>query len=364
MEGRFLEKKIMVRPTCPFCGAPIDKPKDLSARMPNEMPVGSCSCGAVYAYDVTGHNLGAAMIEALVFGCNGDWDLAWGLLPEEDYLEKEVKNYDIESHLIIHGGAFRGRNISGTLYFIRLHDDIREVTEEGFQEQLKKATPVRESAPSRVRNKKTLLKGEVETLVSEYRIDALVEAAEQDNKIIRHLKRLLYSVDPLPRLKAADTLGRVSSVIARRDPGIISRLLQGFFTSIADTAASSWGALDAAGEIIRNSPEQYAGFIPQIYQLTRDSAMVSGVLRALVRIAEIKPDPIRKTAFRFMPFLQHPDPEVRGYTAMLLGNLKAREAKEDLAKLEGDQASLDLYEDGKLQRKTIGQLASDSLSKL
>jgi hypothetical protein len=64
--------------------------------MPHEMPVGSCSCGAVYACDETGHNLGSAMIEALVFGCNMDWDLAWGLLPEEDYLEKLVENYDLE----------------------------------------------------------------------------------------------------------------------------------------------------------------------------------------------------------------------------------------------------------------------------
>lgn len=364
MEGRFFGKDILVRPTCPFCSAPIDKPKELSARMPNEMPVGSCSCGAVYAYDVTGHNLGTAMIEALVFGCNGDWDLAWGLLPEEDYLEQEVKNYDIESHLIIHGGAYQGRNISGTLYFVRLHEDIREVTEEGFQKQLKKATPVRESAPSRAGHEKTLLKGEVETLVSEYRMGSLVEAAEKDNRIIRHLKRLLYSVEPLPRLKAADALGRVSAVIARRDPGIISRLLQGFFTSIADTAASSWGALDAIGEIIRNSPEQYAGFIPQIYQLTRDSTMVSGALRVLARIAEIKPDPIRKTAFRYISLLQHPDPEVRGYAAVLLGNLRAREAEEDLARLKGDQASLDVYGDGILQKKTVGQVASDSLARL
>ncbi len=364
MEGRFFGKEVMERPTCPFCEAPIEKPKELSARMPNEMPVGSCSCGAVYAYDVTGHNLGAAMIEALVFGCNGDWDLAWGLLPEEDYQEKEVKHYDIESHLVIPGGAYEGRNISGTLYFIKLQEDIREVTEDGFQKELKKATPVRMSAPPGVKPEKTLQKGEVETLVSEYRLDTLLEAAEQDNRIIRHLKRLLYSVDLLPRMKAADALGQVSAVIAERDPGIISRLLQGFFTSIADTAASSWGALDAAGEIIRNSPEHYAGFIPQIYQLTRDSAMVTGVLRTLGRIAEVQPDPIRKTTFRFLPLLQHEDPEIRGYALVLLGNLKAFEAKEDLAALQDDPASLDIYREGTIQKMTIGQLASDALAGL
>ena len=126
MVGRFSGRDIVEQPTCPFCHLPIEKPEELDTRRPGEMPVGACSCGAVYACDVTGHNLGTAMIEALVFSCNGDWDLAWDLLPEEDYLESQVTNYDCESHLIVHGNAYGGRHIRGTLYFIKLHDDIRD----------------------------------------------------------------------------------------------------------------------------------------------------------------------------------------------------------------------------------------------
>jgi len=50
----------------------IQRPDQVPSR---EMPLGTCSCGAVYACDVTGHNLGSAMIEALVHACTGDWDL-------------------------------------------------------------------------------------------------------------------------------------------------------------------------------------------------------------------------------------------------------------------------------------------------
>ena len=107
--------------------------------MPNEMPVGACLCGAVYACDVTGHNLGTAMMDALLFACNGDWDLAWGLLPEEDYLENELRQYDFETHLVVHSGAYEGRNVTGVLYFIRLDQDIREVTEPGFRKEIEKA---------------------------------------------------------------------------------------------------------------------------------------------------------------------------------------------------------------------------------
>ena len=162
----------------------------------------------------------------------------------------------------------------------------------------------------------------------------------------------------------ADSLGRVAAVVAERDPGAVSRLLQGFFTSIADTAASSWGALDAIGEIIRNSPEQYAGFIPQLYRFTKDRVLAPGVLRVLGRIAAVSPHPIRKTAFHYIPLLQDTDPEIRGYAAVLLGNLMAQEAEEDLKRLKGDETPLDVYEEGFFQKKTIDQLAAESLAKL
>jgi len=74
-------------PKCPFCGEPIEPPKEVPSARILEFPRNVCkNCGAVYVYDATGHNLGAAYVEALVFACDDDWDLAWQLLPEEDYL--------------------------------------------------------------------------------------------------------------------------------------------------------------------------------------------------------------------------------------------------------------------------------------
>ncbi len=59
--------------------------------------LGRCQCGAVYASDETGHNVGAAMVEALVYACNDDWDLAWSLVPEDDYLTGRLENYDADN---------------------------------------------------------------------------------------------------------------------------------------------------------------------------------------------------------------------------------------------------------------------------
>jgi hypothetical protein len=108
-ESKFLGREIIKRVQCPFCGAHLERPQELTTRMPGEMPIGSCSCGAVYACDETGHKLGAAMIEALVYACNMDWDLAWSLLPEEDYLEEIIEHYEYVTHSIDYTKFFEGR---------------------------------------------------------------------------------------------------------------------------------------------------------------------------------------------------------------------------------------------------------------
>ena len=332
--------------------------------MPHEMPMGACECGAVYACDVTGHNLGTAMIEALVFGCNGDWDLAWDLLPEEDYLTKEVSDYDYESHLIVHSSAYEGRSITGVLYFIRFHRDIRDVTEDGFRQRIKDTAVSKSVGSHKKAGKKLFTKGEIEKLVKDYDIDILLNLADQDKRIIRDLQRLLYSADDLLRLRAADTLGRVSGIIALQDPRIISRLLQNLLLSVTDTAASSWGALDAIGEIISNRPQQFISYTPQLYPLIRDSDLLPKVLRALAKIISTKPEAFLKLRFRFIPLLRDSNPEVRAYASILLGALGAREARENLRDLVADDAEVAIYEDGFIKQLTVGELATESIDKI
>jgi hypothetical protein len=364
MEGRFYGRDIIDKPSCPFCGGFIERPQELFIRRPTEMPVGQCSCGAVYACDVTGHNLGTAMIEALVVSCNGDWDLAFDLLPEEDYIEKHVEHYDIESHLIVHSGAYEGRQIHGALYFIRPQEDIREVTEAGTRRLIEKSRkPSKEKSPEK-KDTKALSKRQVEELIKDFRISDLLDQAGQNTKILRYIQRLLYSVEPIISRRAAEALGMVSAVIAKNDPNLISRQLQGLLTAITDTAASSWGYIGAIGEIIRYNPTQFAGYLPELYRLMRDRALLPEALFALGRIAEKKPDTLRSKAFYFIPLLQETEPKILAYTVILLGNLKAEESLGDLMKLFDNNESIDLYKDGDLIGITIGELASVAVERI
>ncbi|MBW1667232.1 MAG: HEAT repeat domain-containing protein [Deltaproteobacteria bacterium] len=366
MEGKFIGREIIQKPLCPFCGRLIEKPEEIITSLPNEMPLGACECGAVYSCDVTGHNLGTAMIEALVYACGGDYDLAWNLLPEDDYIESRLEHYDYETHFIVHAGAFRGRRIAGTLYFIRLYDHVRETARKSVSKHTRQPrTPVPEST-ARTTKRKKFSKRDVEKFVKSYDLGSILALAEQGTRIIPDLKRLLYSADDLLRYRAAEALGRVSALIAAKNPGAISRLLQGLFISITDTAASSWGALDAIGEIIGHCPEEFSlsEYIPQLYALTRDRTFLVNILRALGRISEKKPQLIRKETFQFFPLLYHSDPEVRAYTLILLANLEAREVREEVESLVKDHSAIVIYQNGQLENTSVSDLASYCLEKI
>jgi hypothetical protein len=320
------------------------------------LPVGSCTCGVVYACDVTGHSLGTALIEALAYSCKGNWETASNLTSEKDYDERQISHYDLDTHSIVPGGVYRGRRISGALLFIRLLKETCETEEKPSQEVPAGAAPVSPGKP--------LTKKEVESFVEAYDFEPLLAAAEVDKTILLKLKRLLYSADTLLRLRAAEATGKVSAVIARRDKNSVSKLLQGLFSAVSDTAASSWGALDAIGEILSQEPELFSNFIPRLSLLARERSLLAQILRAMGKISRVRPDLLGKATYVVIAFLNDQDPQVRAYTAILLGNLGAHEAKEDLKKLLEERYEIEVYKDGVLEKQTVGHLAHESLERL
>ncbi len=325
------------------------------------MPAGSCSCGAVYICDVTGHNLGSALIEALLKTCKGEADAAWDLMPEEDYLERQLKHYDIETHQIIHGGVYQGRRIAGTLLFIRLKGCSESPRAESSTAQNPKRDPQRKAAGAIPH---PLSKQEVEGFVASYDLEPLLASAETDKRVLRNLKRLLYSPDELLRRRAAEAMGRVSAAIYDSDPGAVSRLLQELFSSVTDTAASTWGAVDAIGEIIRFRPDAFSSSIPQLAQLSRDRSLLADVLGALVEIGRTRPEALKLNPNHLVTLLGDQEPRIQGYAAILVGQLRLGEAKAKLEKLCASRAEMSIYEDGFSLKKTVGQLAAEALSKI
>ncbi|WP_134642920.1 DVU0298 family protein [Ammonifex thiophilus] len=353
---------------CPFCRFPIPRPQEISPpERPSLMPVGQCpQCGAVYAYDATGRNLGAAFVDALVFACNLDWDLAWSLLPDEDYRQEIVEGYHLEGHFVVPEGMWQGRRVKGALFFVRLNEDLQEIAREGLKKRFEGARPVKfskgekETLPPPI----PLSKQEVERLIAEYRLEPIIAAAQQDKKVTRYLQRLLCAGEELTRLRAAEALGRTLACLLESQPAAAVAVFQGFFNHFGDSSASPWGCIDAIGETVARAPDTFARYLPRLFPLLEDPSLQEPVLRALSRVAEAKPELLRKITPRLLQFLQSPQPAVRGYAVRLAGMLGITEAIPQLEVLKQDEEKVCFYTRGGFLTYRVRDLAAEALLRL
>lgn len=365
--------QIVQRPWCPFCGQKVGKASDAIQRKMQEFPVGHCQCGAVYSCDATGHNVGAAMVETLVFACQDNWDMAWELMPEDDYLTGRIENYDEITHQVVDVGNIDGRPARGVLYFVRLHTEISELAKR-ISEKKKESAPqaeieeVRSSvevepSPEPNRPKKKANKRQVKALANEGDIDELVALCLDDKKTLRLLQRLLYEPFEEKRWYYAWLLGQVCARVSTRDPGQVSQLLHRLFEACSDSAATNWGMVETIGNVVAARPDIFGAFTRHLLGYMGDSSTQVQVIWALAEIARTRPDLVRDTPFYSMfHFLNHPEGDVRGHTARLMGRLKASEVSMQLMALSGDNHELQIWEGEGFKNTTVSQEAAQALA--
>lgn len=369
-------RKITNPPWCPFCGHKVGRPGNAVQRKLNEFPVGQCQCGAVYTCDATGHNVGAAMVEALVQACNDNWDFAWELLPEEDYLTGRIENYDELTHEVYEKGNVDGRYVRGVLYFVRLHTEIAEIAarlqeKQKMQaagiaeerEELKARRPVVEPAPEGDRKRLRADKKLVRRLVEQADVDGLVALCLDDRKTLRLMQRLLYDPVPENRWHVGWLMGQVCSRVATREPGQVSELLHRLFEACNDSAATHWGMVETLGSVIAGRPDIFGAFTRYLLNFMGQDTTRVQVIWALGEIAETRPDLIRDTPFfNLFHFLQHPDAAVRGHVARLLGRINAAEATMQIMAVSGDDRELEVWDKGRMVHTTVAAEAQKALA--
>lgn len=367
-----------VKPWCPFCGMDIGRPTEAVQRKMNEFPMGKCECGAVYVCDATGHNVGAAMVECLVNACNDEWDLAWELVAEEDYLTGRIEDYDDVTHQVIPKRNLDGRAVRGVLFFVRLHKQLAEIVERYHYNQQAQAAsaqgdavpqtggpPALEPERDPKRKKKKANKRLVKELVEQGDIDSLVDLSFDDRRTLRFLQRLLYAPDLAGRYRVAWTLGTVCARVSTREPGPVADLLHRLFEACSDSASSSWGMVEAIGAIIACRPDIYGAFTRHLYNFLADPGTIGSVLWGLGEIAVSRPDLIRKTPFySLFNLLNHEQPEVRAYTARLLGRIAATEAGFQLMPLQQDQSPVNLFDQGEPVQSTVAEVAAVAIENI
>jgi hypothetical protein len=346
---------------CPFCNHAIEQPKELKERKFCEFPLGACEhCGAVYAFDATGHNQGAAFIEALLFACNNDDYLAFSLSAEEDFRDAVVEHYDVMTHRVAPEGHFDDRYIRGALIFVKLNKEFQEVTEHKVKERLRTALPV---TKQKLRSE-NYSKEKVHRYALENNLEDLVALAGEDSRVLSELQRMLLTPDENLRWQVIDIIGAVSARVVEKQLKKINTFLYRLLYSANDSASSAWGALEASGAIIGANPDFFGEYCPTMLSFLQYKHLRKEVTWAIGRIATTKPELV-KYAFRpLCSFLSDSDPFIRGYAAWALGNLGFSDAIDELKKLITDHQRLSLYRGGELQEVTVAQLATEAIEKL
>lgn len=374
------KQKMTTAPWCPFCGQKVGRATDAIERKMQEFQVGRCDCGAVYTCDPTGHNVGSAMVETLVFACNDNWDFAWDLMPEDDYLTGRVEDYDETTHQVVNTRNIDGRPVRGVLYFVRLHTEIaeiakrvkakkealaRETTEPVMATEEVEAVPSPEPQldPKRVKVKAT--KKNVKEARDKGDIDTLVLLCYDKKKTLRLLQRLLYDVDEAKRWETAWIIGQVCARVASKMPGQVSELIHRLFEACSDSAAAPWGMIETLGEIISSRPDIFGAFSRHLLNYMGDDSTQVQVVWALSKIAEKRPDLIRETPFyNLFHFLKHPNPEMRGLVVQLLGRIRAKEVSMQLMELSNDHKKLVIWEQGQPVEETVSGLVKVALHQI
>ncbi len=323
-------------------------------------------------FDVTGHNLGAAFSEALGFACDEDWDLAWDLVPGEDYEDALVEGYDEVEHLVQPTGRTKeGKRVRGVLTFLRLAGDIRNLKGSGVKKRLqamqvesRQAGPVDDSSPGPV-GRIRFSKRQVADAVRKMDLLQLTRMAMDDVLVLHKIQRLLYSADENLRWMAVLALGGVVGAIADKRPARCGDLLRRLIYAGNDSAAANWGMIEAAGEIIRNRPETYGYYINNILSLLADPPSRPAVLWAVGRIGEVSPKTVRNSAFfTLLRMLDDTDSSVRGHACWALGQMKAVEVKNSLARHVDDSEPVRLFDGESIIDTTVGELASWAIKRI
>jgi len=363
------------KPWCAFCGMDIGRPTPMVERKLNDFPMGRCECGAYYVSDATGHNVGAAMVECLVSACNDEWDLAWELIPEDDYLTGRLENYDEVTHQIIPKRNIDGRAARGVLFFVRLHKDMEEIVQRFEQNKTRRAAealqqgsgstggrmPELEPERDPKRNRKRATKKLIKELAYENDIDGLVDYCFDDKKTLRFLQRLLYEPDTAKRYNIAWTIGLVCARVSTREPGPVADLMHKLFESSSDSASTSWGMVETIGAIIACRPDIFGGFTRHMYNFLGDPVTRSAALWGMGEIAAIRPDLIRNTPFySLFGLLGHEEPETRALIARLLGRIQATEVGLQLMPLQQDTTPVILFEQGQPVATTVAAVAAEA----
>ena len=197
-------------------------------------------------------------------------------------------------------------------------------------------------------------------LLEEKKYDEIVEMAKKDAKAtFRLLIGSTYDKTDILCWRAIEVSGMIAGEIAKTNPDVIRSLAQRLLWMLRDESGNNLSsAPEMLGEIVRNSPVTLADIAPVIASFHDEAMLRQGVLRAIFRIGEVRPDLISISGEFLEPFLRDGDPAVRAYALLIAGAYKLKGTLPVMSALKNDGDTATLYNDGDFISVSVGQIAA------
>ena len=188
----------------------------------------------------------------------------------------------------------------------------------------------------------------------------MVEMAKKDTKAtFRLLIGITYDKTDILCWRAIEATGMIAGEIAKTNPDVIRSLAQRLLWMLRDESGNNLSsAPEMLGEIVRNSPGTLADIAPVIASFHDEVLLRQGVLRAIFRIGELRPDLIGVSGEFLEPFMRDEDPAVRAYALLIAGAYSLKATLPVISELKNDSGTATLYSDGVFISESVGQIAA------
>jgi len=188
-------------------------------------------------------------------------------------------------------------------------------------------------------------------------------------RVVNPLFASLCNPDELHKMRAAKAMGVIVAELAETDMEAARVIMRRFMWNLNDESGGiGWGSPEAMGEIMAVSEKlarEYAhvlvSFIREDGNFLEHIILQRGVLWALARLAEVRPQLLKTFVPHILPYSGSNDATLRGLAAKTLGAIGADSARPQLISLLQDQTLIDIFLDGQIQAFTVSELASEAL---
>jgi hypothetical protein len=209
------------------------------------------------------------------------------------------------------------------------------------------------------------LKEQVIRILQERNFDSLSNLPSSRKRTLTVLISLTYDKKNIIAWLAIEAIGRYTAELAESDPETVRHTVERLLWMIRDESGGiGWSAPEILGEIVRNNQKLCSDIAPVIISFHEEPPLRAGVLRAAGRIGKSNTEMADYAGPVILSYLNSKDNFVRGYAAWALGELGITEGFSGLEKLKSDTDTFTMYREGKLQEKTIGEIAQQAIKKL